>query len=71
MPGQLKIQEFPEVQVTERIEEQIVFQGTAETMKFVPQDRVQSQNHVHNFDVHTSVPERTEEQIGASMNRSS
>ena len=38
---QMKIHEFPEVQVTERIQEQIVFQGTVETTCVVPQDHCQ------------------------------
>ena len=64
VPGQVKVQEFPEVQVIERIQEHIVFQGTVETTSVVPLERVQSQTHEHNLDVHTSVPERIEEQIG-------
>ena len=57
----MKIQEFLEGQVTERIQEQIVFQGTVETTCIVPQDRVQSQIQEQNFDVHTIVFQETVE----------
>ena len=61
MPDQVKIQEFLEGQVTERIQEQIVFQGTVETTCIVPQDRVQSQIQEQNFDDHASVFQDTVE----------
>ena len=42
------------------------FQDTVEATSLIPQEWVQSQNHVHNFDVHTSVPDGLRRRSGTA-----